>query len=169
LRTLGPYSRARLDSDAVIQSLVESLFATEVLLGRLHWHVPQQELNLLQFAHGSITEASAGTPQIVRGEFQEASSRAYCFTTCQTTSSVNSTPRTTPLHEIRRKSLPSDMPAAINQSSILFHPTGNWNRSNVAILSDEVYDGPVVLAALEMVERETDQFSSPQSATQQDC
>ena len=49
----------------------------------------------------------------------------------------------------------------------LFHPTGNWNRSNMTTLSDEIHYCPMLLAALEMVEREFDQFSSSQSATQQ--
>jgi hypothetical protein len=45
----------------------------------------------------------------------------------------------------------------------------NWNRANVATFSDEIHYRPMILAALQMVEREFRQFASPQSATQQDC
>lgn len=59
---------ARLDSNPIVHRLVEALLAAQVFLGRLYGNMPQEELDLLQLASCAVTEASTGTPQIVRRE-----------------------------------------------------------------------------------------------------
>jgi hypothetical protein len=49
----------RLHSDTVIYGRCDPLGAAEVTLGGLHGNVPEQKLNLLQFAAGGAAEPSA--------------------------------------------------------------------------------------------------------------
>ena len=67
-------SRARPDPDFIIYGFSEALLTTQVFLRRLHRNMPQQELNLFQFASGSMAKASAGPPKIVWGEFRNSKS-----------------------------------------------------------------------------------------------
>src|SRR5262245_34018557 len=57
---------SRFNADAVVNSAPKALLAPQVSLGRFHRNVPQQELNLLQFAAGGVAQAGAGAPTIVR-------------------------------------------------------------------------------------------------------
>jgi hypothetical protein len=52
-------SLCRFDADAIIHGLPESLFASQVALGRLYRYVPQQELNLFQLAASGMAESGA--------------------------------------------------------------------------------------------------------------
>ena len=45
-----------------------------------------------------------------------------------------------------------------------FYPIGNGDGPNVTPLSDQINDGPVLFATLEMVEREVGQFSTTKPA-----
>src|SRR5207245_8936740 len=47
-------------------------------------------------------------------------------------------------------------------------PVWNWNRPDVATLSDQVNNGPVIFSLLKMIHTEVDEFGSTQSAAQQD-
>src|SRR5262249_44136581 len=60
---------SRLNADAVVNSAPKALLAPQVSLGRFHRNVPQQELDLLQFAAGGVAQAGAGAPTIVRRQF----------------------------------------------------------------------------------------------------
>jgi len=44
------YSRFRLDPNAVVNCILDPLFAAKIPLSRLHGDMSQQELNLLEFA-----------------------------------------------------------------------------------------------------------------------
>ena len=50
----------------------EVLLAAEVALGRLDGRMPQQELNLFQFAAAVVAQLRARSPQIVRGDMFQA-------------------------------------------------------------------------------------------------
>jgi hypothetical protein len=54
-----------LDSDAIVYRRTDALLTTEVSLGCLYGNMTQEELNLLQFAAGSVTESSAGATRVV--------------------------------------------------------------------------------------------------------
>jgi photoprotection regulator FRP-like protein len=60
------------DSDAIIHGFAESLLAAQIFLCGLNRDVTQQEVNLLRFATWIVTEAGAGSPEIVRGEFRDS-------------------------------------------------------------------------------------------------
>jgi len=47
----------------------------------------------------------------------------------------------------------------------MLNPVGNGHRSNVAILSEDIHDGPVIVAALKMLAREVSRFGLPQCTT----
>jgi hypothetical protein len=56
------------DSQSVVYSGSELLFASEVALRGLDGDVSEQELDLIQFAAGEMAETGAGAPQVVRGQ-----------------------------------------------------------------------------------------------------
>jgi len=102
--------------------------------------MPQQKLDLLQFAPDALTQPSAGAPQIMWSELREARfSRIFLYNV--------------PDHLFRHfgtadRTLPGDPSekfalrhASRHQPIIdrLLDPIGNWNRSNVATLSNEVH------------------------------
>jgi len=45
------------------------------------------------------------------------------------------------------------------------NPRGHWYGSNVTGFSYQINDGPVILATLEVVNREFSQFATPQATT----
>jgi hypothetical protein len=58
--------RVRFQANPIIHRVSKSLFATQVAFRCLHRNVPKQELNLLQFSAGLVTEPSACPPKVVR-------------------------------------------------------------------------------------------------------
>src|SRR5947207_16021975 len=63
--TATPSSRTR-ERKTIVYRPRQVLFASDVPLGCLDGRVPQQELNLLQFAAGRVAQSRACSPQIVR-------------------------------------------------------------------------------------------------------
>src|SRR5580704_4160487 len=49
----------------------------------------------------------------------------------------------------------------------LFHPVRHRHCPNVRTLPDQVHNGPVILAALDVVEHQINQFSTTQTTTKQ--
>src|ERR1019366_2411419 len=59
--------RVWFQANPIIHRVSKTLFATQVAFRCLHRDVPEQELNLLQFAAGRlVTEPSARPPKVVR-------------------------------------------------------------------------------------------------------
>lgn len=69
------WSGLRFDADVVIDSGPQFLLAAEVLLGRLHTDMPEEKLDLLQFASRNVAQTGTGTSQIVRGKIAKLSFR----------------------------------------------------------------------------------------------
>jgi len=61
-----------LDAKAVVNRSTNPLFAAEIPLSRLHGNVPEEELNLLEFAAGGATKPSATSTETMRREFANA-------------------------------------------------------------------------------------------------
>lgn len=55
----------RLNPNTVIHGVADSLLAAQVTLGGLYRRVPEEELNLFEFAASNVTEPGACPPQIV--------------------------------------------------------------------------------------------------------
>ena len=68
----------RLDPDRIVDGVSEPLLAAQVPLGGLHANVPEQELNLLQFATGFMTQASACAAEVVRSNISEPRTVTRC-------------------------------------------------------------------------------------------
>ena len=56
----------RLDADAVVHSISDSLLAAKVALGGLHGDVSEEELDLFEFAARNVTKSGACAPHVVR-------------------------------------------------------------------------------------------------------
>jgi len=61
-------SIAGLDSDPVVDGISKMLLAAKVPLGRLDGDVPQQELDLVQFASGFAAQAGASPSEVMWGK-----------------------------------------------------------------------------------------------------
>jgi hypothetical protein len=79
----------RFNAHPVVHRVPELLFAPEVALGCLNRDVPEEELDLVQFAPGQVTQAGTGTSQIVRASLAMSASAAACRTTSQSTFAVS--------------------------------------------------------------------------------
>jgi hypothetical protein len=66
-----PFHRRWLDSDFVVYCRSNSLRAAEVSLSGLHRHMPEEELDLLQFAAGGAAQSGTASAQVVRREVAE--------------------------------------------------------------------------------------------------
>ena len=55
----------RFDANPIIDSAAYSLLTAEVFFGCLNRDVPEEKLNLFEFAASRMAEARASTPQIV--------------------------------------------------------------------------------------------------------
>ena len=62
----------RFNADAVVHRVPELLLAPEVALGGLNRHVPKEELDLVQFAAGEVTQPRTRASQIVRRQLGDA-------------------------------------------------------------------------------------------------
>jgi hypothetical protein len=122
--------------------------------------VSQQELNLFQFAAGSVAESGTRPPEIVRREVGDLQFLRVC---------LHNMPDDFFRHPIapcvpRATHAPEQFPIGnigCREPSIEepFHPIGNWDGSNVTGFSNEVHDGPMVLASLKVIESEIGQFA----------
>ena len=49
----------------IVHRMSEILFAAKIAFRRLHGRMPQQELNLFQFATARVAQLRTGSPQVV--------------------------------------------------------------------------------------------------------
>ena len=65
-------SSVRLDAKSIIYGFPKSLLTSQILLSRLHGHMAEQELDLVQFAARLMTEPGTRSPEVVWCEFRYA-------------------------------------------------------------------------------------------------
>jgi len=65
----------RLNSDVIIDSSSQPLFAAQIPFRGLHANMSQQELNLLKLSTRQVTESGAGTSKVVGSQFVDAGPR----------------------------------------------------------------------------------------------
>ena len=76
----GAWSRRRrFESNFIVDRISESLLAAKVSLRCLDAHVTEQELDLLKFPAGLMTQTSACATHIVRSDVFKAALRTSCF------------------------------------------------------------------------------------------
>jgi len=89
---------------------------------------------------------------------------------CQTAFTVMPSRHVLPTLLTRRNSFPRSIPAAASQSSSsVLTQSGNWNCSNVASLADQINNGPVLFALLEVFQSHRHGFMPSQAAREQQC
>src|SRR5437773_10708306 len=69
----------------------------------------------------------------------------------------------------------SEDPAGVDTGSLdptvdsSLRPNGDWNCADMLSLADEIGDDPMFLSNLEVVSSQTDEFSPPEAASDQQC
>jgi hypothetical protein len=159
---------AHLKVETVVHWTSKILLAAEIPLRRLHRHMPEQELNLLQFATAVVAQLRAGSPQVVRGNMLQARSLA---------AGLDYVP-----HNILRDafspnlSRPSDgsKDSALRDSCCYrplierrLYPFWDGHRADVAALADQVYHRPVPLTHLDFIQLQAHKFRSTKTTTKQ--
>jgi hypothetical protein len=130
--------------------------------------VPQKELDLLQLASRSVAKPSTGTSQIVGRQLRHAYALGGF---------LHNVPNRLHRHTISPSPSnsvdPAEQLSSINcgcgNPIVQFgsHPIGNWNRSNVASLANQIDNGPMLFALLEMIQSQSHGFMPPQAAREQ--
>src|ERR1700689_2748082 len=132
--------------------------------------MPEQKLDLLQFASGQMAQARATAAEVMGSEI------------------CDSGPPGGPLHHVpngfRCDVLPPDRASSANSAEDkigrdsgspgpaidrAFHPVRHGNRSNVLPLPDQVGDNPVFLTDLKVVDLQPHQLGAPEAASDQNC
>ena len=128
---------------------MKSLFATQVSFRGPDRNVPEQELNLIQFATSQMAEPGAGAPQVMRGE------PFYPCPTCRISNNFPEhflghavTPDLAGLVDGLEDPILPDSARLRPGIDCRFDPDRDWHRADVPSLSDQVrYDSsapPVV-------------------------
>ena len=118
MRYLWRSLRVRFQSDLVVDSVAETLFASQVPLRRLHRDVPQKELNLLQFTTGLMAKTGASPTEVMWSERRNLTILCFLLYNTQMTLGLNPVPQILPALLIDRRSVPVAIPAALIQASI---------------------------------------------------
>src|ERR1700739_3588371 len=132
--------------------------------------MPQEELDLLQLASRCMTEPSKGTSQIVRRQLLHSDALGGF---------LHNVPNR--LHRHAISPCPSNFVDSAEQLPSIncgwgepivefgSHPVGNWNRSNVASLADQINNGPMLFALLELIQSQRHGFMPSQAARELQC
>jgi hypothetical protein len=117
-----------------------------------------------------MAESSTGLSQIVRRQLRHADLLGGFF---------HNVPNR--LHRYAISPCPSDFVDPAEQLSSIncgcsepivefgSHLIGNWNRSHVASLADQINNGPMLFALLELIQSQRYGFVPPQAAREQQC
>src|SRR5690348_7283683 len=128
----------------------------------------EQELDLFQLSSRIVAESGTRSPEIVWREFRYA--QPFCvflhnvpdhflcdLRSPNNTLAANASENLT-VHDFR------DSQPVVDR---LLHPIGHRNRANMPSFPNEVNDGPMVFAALNMVKGQINEFSSTEPTAQE--
>ena len=144
------------------------LLAAKIPLGRLDGDVPQQELDLVQFASGFAAQAGAGPSEVmwgkpINGRFLGAVLHDVPYAPLRYACSPRlARPANTPEHAPVANA--GGLAPGVN---CRLDPVGNRYCANVSAFTDEVDDGPVILPPLNMREFQLCSLSTAKPAAQQ--
>src|SRR6266566_7657316 len=130
--------------------------------------MPEQELNLFKLSAAIVAQLRAGPPQVVRCNVLQA---------CSLAAGSDHVPD----NVLREAAAPHLSPsgdrskdfALTNPSGSCpliesgFHPVRNGHRANVATFANQINNGPVSLAHLDVVQLQTEQFRPAKATTEQ--
>ena len=72
------HRRTGLDPEPIVDGTPQLLLASQVAFRGLNRNVPQEELNLIEFAAGPMTESRACAPKIVRRQLVDVGAARGC-------------------------------------------------------------------------------------------
>src|SRR5271157_3614874 len=127
--------------------------------------MPQEELDLLQLASRSMAEPSTGTSQIVRRQLRHADALGR-FLHNVPNRLYRHPISPCPSHFVDPAKQLSSINCGCGEPIVQFgsYPIWNRNRSNVASLADQINNGPMLFALLEVIQSQRHRFMPPQSA-----
>lgn len=158
----------RSEVEEIVYRMSEILLAAEIALRCLHRHMPEQELNLLQFATVGVAQLRTGSPQVVRGNMLQA---------CSLAAGLDYVPdnilRDAFSPNLSRSGNPSKDPSfrhlgchyPLIESRL--DPLWNGHRADVAALADQVHHRPVPLTHLDFIQLQAHKFRSTKTTTKQ--
>ena len=151
----------RLDAQPVVYGVPKLLFAPEVALGRLDRDVPEQKLDLVQFAAGQVAQSRTGASQVVRSQLRDAGfggrrandipQHLRGHAVPPDAAHLADGPEHRPVGDARRRDPCIDC---------VLDPSGHGNRADVPTLPDEISDDPVLLALLNPRKLEPQQLAA---------
>jgi hypothetical protein len=157
IRLMGLHVRSEVKK--IVYRVCEILFAAEIAFRRLDRCMPQQELNLLQFATAAVAQLRTGSTQVMRCNMLQARSLA---------AGLDDVP-----HDILRDAFsphlsrsgdcskdPSLPDPSCDRPLVErgFDPLWNGDGANVPALADQVHHCPVPLAHLDLIQLQPDQL-----------
>jgi len=161
------YSGRRLDPNAIVHCVPDSLLAAEIFLSRLNRNVSKQKLNLLQFAASDMAKTGTRAAKIMRRQLMQPELCGVVFDNV-------------PDHSVSHKVAPS-LASSTNTSGKLpatytgradplldrsRHPIRNRHGSDVPAISCQVDYGPVIFSTLNIVQFQCCNLATAQSARQ---
>ncbi len=154
------------DADLVVCRSLQTLLAAEILFRRLHRDVAEQELDLLQFASGCVTQACTGPAEVVWRDFRQAElcgiflhdmpDDLLCHAVAPGCSGFANAPKQFSTRNC------SCIHPFINS---LLDPVWNRNSPDVACLAYQIDYRPMIFTALKVVEKELSKFTAAKPAT----
>ena len=163
-------STAGLDADTVIDRILKTLLATKIPLGRLDGDVAQQELDLVQFPSGIAAQARASPSEIMRGQIINARfPGTVLYDMPYDPLRYSGSPGLACAANAPKHAAFADPAGGEPEIDGVFDPIRNGHRSNVAALAEQVDNGPVIIAPLEMSNVQFCRLFPAQPTTQEDA
>lgn len=143
------------------------LLAAEVSLCRLDRGVSQKKLNLVQLPSGYVAEPGAGSPQVVRRLPFDPGALCRLHNIPHSLRGDPLTPNAVSSIDAPESDSFIDAGGSDPIVNRRFHPGRNRDSSDVFPLADQVGDDPVLLSNLKVFKFQSDEFSPPQTASEQ--
>ena len=161
-------ARIWFEADLVVHRGGKSLSRAEITFCRFDRSVSKQELNLLQFSTGCVTQPSAGAAKVMRRQPVDSSSLGSLSYDPPNQLFADSRPP-----NMAHATYPAKEDAFTDGSGTepliqsYFHPGRNRHGPDVATLAVQVDDCPVLVPLLEVPQGQTRQLCSAEPAAQQ--
>jgi hypothetical protein len=146
----------------------EILFAAEIAFRCLHGCMPEQELNLLKLTAAVVTQLRTGPPQVVRCNVLEPCSLAAGSDHIPDNVLRDATaPHLSQSGDRSKYFAFADASGSRPLIESCFDPVRNGHRANVATFANQINNGPVSLAHLDVVQLQTDQLGPAKATAEQ--
>src|SRR6266581_5681736 len=130
--------------------------------------MPEQELNLLKFTAAIVAQLRAGPPQVVRcNVLQACSFAAGSDHVPDNVLREAAAPHLSPSGDRSKDFALTNPSGSCPLIESGFHPVRNGHRANVATFANQINNGPVSLAHLDVVHLQADQFRPAKATTEQ--